>query len=220
MPPSKARAVKRSKARRKKVTGFRGVQKQFVDDDSRETTAIPSVVVRVGPNPNTSSPMRQQQSEAMEQPHSSRHLAASFRKLDATNCILQQDEVEEVEEVEDEEVDEGFQNSIINLALIQLAITASAICKSCKDPNSQLILNNNKRKRCGLAENLSIECSVCNNVTELQTSRWKRWRIFLYQQKIRLDLQCHQRRKGSTCNILCSYGPPISSDRQVIFFSS
>ena len=109
-----------------------------------------------------------------------RHLAASFRKLDATNCILQQDEVEEVEdeEVEDEEVDEGFQNSIINLALIQLAITASAICKSCKDPNSQLILNNNKRKRCGLAENLSIECSVCNNVTELQTSRWKRWRIF------------------------------------------
>ena len=64
MPPSKARAVKRLKARRKKVTGFRGVHKQFVDDDSRETTAIPSVVVRVGPNPNTSSPMRQQQSEA------------------------------------------------------------------------------------------------------------------------------------------------------------
>ena len=59
---------------------------------------------------------------------------------------------------------------LINSELLSEAISKSAICKHCKNSCSKLTFKENTVMRYGLAEKLSIICSICDKSTEFNTS--------------------------------------------------
>ena len=67
-----------------------------------------------------------------------------------------------------QKVAEGYK--LINSALLSEAISNSTICKHCKNPCSKLVLKEKTMMRYGLAEKLSINCSICEKSTEFNTS--------------------------------------------------
>ena len=66
---------------------------------------------------------------------------------------------------------ECYGNKIIDSSLLQTAITNSTICKHCKNPNSYLVLVQDDSKRHGLNETLSLQCSICETSTIMNTSK-------------------------------------------------
>ena len=56
---------------------------------------------------------------------------------------------------------------LINSALLSGAIYNSTVCKHCKNSCSKLVLKEKTMMRYGLAEELSINCSICEKSTQV-----------------------------------------------------
>ena len=60
---------------------------------------------------------------------------------------------------------------LFDLENLWTAIYQAAICSLCKDPRSKLSLVESVGERKGLAQTVTLNCSVCPNVTEFCSSK-------------------------------------------------
>ena len=163
MPPTKARAIKR--ATKRKAKGFKGIQKQFINTSVHNERS--NSCVRPDGLPSTSTPIKSPKDHRescceLDSSASSPKIGKMVNLWEQSTANLTRLSKRRYE---------LSQDSVIDLSQIQLVISQSSICRACKNPASQLILNNDYTKRSGLAENLIITCSHCHNKTILQTSK-------------------------------------------------
>ena len=66
-------------------------------------------------------------------------------------------------------------NSIMNLSCLNTALSKAVICSKCRDPKSELVLVEDKRKRKGFAQSFVLLCNKCPEKTTFFSSAPK-WR--------------------------------------------
>ena len=60
---------------------------------------------------------------------------------------------------------------LIDSESLENAIMYSAICRFCKSPKSKLLLSEERGKRKGMCERLSLVCGICKEATSFETSK-------------------------------------------------